>query len=137
MPLVKIFARPNLPKSIPLHSIQQKLCAIWSTKPATTKLIRFDAADWTGEQFHEDVYVDIRAKATPDRTREAVLEHMTSVQKAFADHGLLANVRLETYVGDAYFHLPPEVVPGSGDWHEVKEEVNRLWSEKPYPIRKG
>ena len=69
--------------------------------------MRFDATDWTGEQFHEDVYVDVRAKATSDRTREAVFEGMTAVQKAFAQHDLVANVRLETYVGDSYFHLPP------------------------------
>ena len=70
--------------------------------------MRFDADDWTDESFKEDVYVDVRAKATPDRTREVVLEGMASVQKAFADHGLIANVRLETYVGDMYFHVPPK-----------------------------
>ena len=69
--------------------------------------MRFEAADWTDESFSEDVYVDVRAKATPDRTRNAVLDGMRAVQKAFADHGLVANVRLETYAGDAYFHLPP------------------------------
>ena len=107
MPLVKIFARPNLLKPIPLAPLQAKLCEIWSTKPNTTKLMRFDADDWTDESFNEDVYVDVRAKATADRTREKVLDGMASVQRAFAEHGLIANVRLETYVGDSYFHLPP------------------------------
>ena len=54
------------------------------------------------------IYVDVRAKATPDRTREAVLESMAKVQQAFAEHDLIANVRVETYQGDAYFHLPPK-----------------------------
>ena len=108
MPLIKIFARPGLTKPVPLAPLQAKLCDIWNTKPDTTKLMRFDADDWTDESFKEDVYVDVRAKATPDRTREVVLEGMASVQKAFADHGLIANVRLETYVGDMYFHVPPK-----------------------------
>lgn len=108
MPLVKLFARPGLSKKVPLVPLQAALCKIWKTTPQTTKLMRFDAADWTGEQFDEDVYVDVRAKATPDRTREVVLDGMAAVQSAFAEHGLIANVRLETYVGDAYFHLPPK-----------------------------
>ena len=108
MPLVKIFARPGLAKLVPLEPLQAALCDIWKTKPSTTKLMRFDAADWTGEQFHEDVYVDVRAKATPDRTRDVVLQGMADVQRAFAEHSLVANVRLETYEGENYFHLPPK-----------------------------
>ena len=105
MPLVRLFARAGT--KIPLEPLQASLCSIWGVKPATTKLIRTDVADWTHEQFHEDVYVSIRAKATPERTREVVLDGMKRVQAAFAEHDLVANVRLETYVGDAYFHLPP------------------------------
>ena len=106
MPLVRLFARANT--KIPLEPLQASLCSIWGVKPATTKLIRTDVADWTHEQFHEDVYVSIRAKATPERTREVVLDGMAKVAAAFAEHGLVANVRLETYVGDNYFHLPPK-----------------------------
>ena len=71
MPLVRLFARAGT--KIPLEPLQASLCSIWGVKPATTKLIRTDVADWTHEQFHEDVYVSIRAKATPERTREVVL----------------------------------------------------------------
>ena len=60
------------------------------------------------EQFHEDVYVSIRAKATPERTCEVVLDGMAKVAAAFAEHGLVVNVRLETYAGNDYFHLPPK-----------------------------
>ena len=42
-----------------------------------------------------------------ERTREMVLDGMKGVQKAFQDHDLIANVRLETYEGERYFHLPP------------------------------
>ena len=70
--------------------------------------MRFEVQDWTGETFKEDVYVDVRAKATANRTREVVLESMAQVQKAFAEHDLVANVRVETYEGQNYFHLPPQ-----------------------------
>jgi hypothetical protein len=51
--------------------------------------------------------VDIRAKGTDERSREFVLEGMKQVQKAFLDEKLIANVRLETYEGSRYFHVPP------------------------------
>jgi hypothetical protein len=51
--------------------------------------------------------VDIRAKGTEERTREYVLEGMKKVQQAFKEHDLIANVRLETYEGPRYFHVPP------------------------------
>ena len=42
-----------------------------------------------------------------ERTREMVLDGMKKVQRSFLDHDLVANVRLETYEGDRYFHVPP------------------------------
>jgi hypothetical protein len=39
-----------------------------------------------------------------------VLNGMKDVHQAFRDHNLVANVRLETYEGDRYFHLPPTKV---------------------------
>ena len=61
MPLVKLFARNNLTKSVPLAALQSQLCNIWGTKPETTKLMLFRTEDWTDESFQEDIYVDIRA----------------------------------------------------------------------------
>ena len=49
----------------------------------------------------------IHAAGKAERTREMVLDGMKGVQKAFQDHDLIANVRLETYEGERYFHLPP------------------------------
>jgi hypothetical protein len=43
----------------------------------------------------------------PERTRDFVLAGMANVQQAFADEGLIANLRLETYEGERYFHVPP------------------------------
>lgn len=110
MPLVKIFAKQTLQKSISLTTLQTKLCHIWKTKPSTTKLILSRVDDWTtanDEIGEEDVYVDIRAYGKSERTREMVVEGMKKVQKAFGEEGLIANVRLETYEGERYFHVPP------------------------------
>lgn len=108
MPLVKIFALRTLSKPIPLASLQSKMCGIWGTKPATTKLLLSRVDDWIGaDTFDEDVYVDVRAYGKPERTREFVLEGMKKVQDAFREEGLIANVRLETYEGERYFHVPP------------------------------
>lgn len=107
MPLVKLFARSNLQKKVPLAALQTRLCDIWGTKPSTTKLLLFRCEDWADESFHEDVYVDIRAYGKAERTREFILDGLQNVQKAFADHDLIANLRLETYNGESYFHVPP------------------------------
>lgn len=95
-------------KAIPLQSLQSKLCKIWSTKPETTKLILSRVEDWTSDSYSEDCYIDIRAYGKSERTREFVLDGMTRIQEAFAEHDLVANVRLETYDGERYFHVPPK-----------------------------
>ena len=110
MPLVKLFARTTLSKAVPLKKLQAKMCDIWGTKPDTTKLILFRCDDWTTSdtfEKEEEIYVDIRAYGKSERTREFVLDGMKSVQQAFAEHDLIANVRLETYDGERYFHVPP------------------------------
>lgn len=107
MPLVKIFAHKSLTKAVPLTRLQSKLCSIWGTKPDTTKLLLFRVEDWTDESFQEDVYVDIRAYGKSERTREYVLDGMQKVQQAFKEQDLIANIRLETYEGERYFHVPP------------------------------
>mmetsp|Transcript_128 Transcript_128/g.274 ORF Transcript_128/g.274 Transcript_128/m.274 type:complete len:114 (-) Transcript_128:462-803(-) len=107
MPLVHIFAKQCLKKTVPLASLQSSLCKIWGTKPNTTKLFLSRVEDWTDESFGEDVYVSIRAMGKDDRTRESVFEGMGQVRDAFGEEGLVANVRLETYEAARYFHLPP------------------------------
>lgn len=107
MPLVKIFARNTLTKPVPLAALQSKLCDIWGTQPSTTKLILQRCEDWTDESFQEDCYVDIRAYGKAERTREMVLDGMHKIHEAFGEYDLIANVRLETYDGERYFHVPP------------------------------
>ena len=77
MPLVRLFAHKALTKAIPLPKLQARLCEIWGAKPQTTKLLLTRVDDWTSDQFDEDVYVSVRAKATPERTYKlfAVIVH--------------------------------------------------------------
>ena len=108
MPLVRLYTRQSLTKAVPLKQLQTKLCAIWKVKPETTKLLLTKVDDWTGEQFDEDVYVSIRANAKPDRTPTVINQNLLHVQAAFRMHDLIANIRLETFNGDEYFHCPPK-----------------------------
>jgi hypothetical protein len=54
-----------------------------------------------------DTTIDKLKLGKAERTREFVLSGMREIQQAFAEHDLIANVRLETYDGDCYFHVPP------------------------------
>ena len=108
MPLVKLFARTTLTKPIPLASMQAMMCSVWGTKPETTKLILTRVDDWTEDSYNEDIYLDIRAYGKAERTRDFVLDGMKTIQQNLKDeHDLVANVRLETYEGERYFHVPP------------------------------
>ena len=108
MPLVEIFAKRCMTKAIPLSSLQSSICKIWGTTPETTKLILTRCEDWTRSKLvDEDCYVSIRAKGTDQRTRDIMLDGMKKVQQSFEEEGLIANVRLETYEGARYFHVPP------------------------------
>ncbi|KAG8469086.1 hypothetical protein KFE25_007604 [Diacronema lutheri] len=104
MPLVKIFAMRGT-SPMPTAALQRALCSVWGTQPSVTKLMVCLLDDWTTSG--EDVFVDIRAKQTADRTRETVARKVAEVQQVFAQHGYKANVRVETYQAEQYFHLPP------------------------------
>lgn len=104
MPLVKVFAMRGT-KPLATTAVQRSLCELFGTQPHTTKILVSYVDDWTTSG--EDLFVDIRAKQTSERTREAVTSKLKEVQAVFAGHGFNANVRLETYSADAYFHLLP------------------------------
>jgi hypothetical protein len=64
----------------------------------------------TSRRLHfdvEDCYVAIRSLQKPERTPEVQAENLKAVSDAFAEEGLVANIRLETYSRAEYFHLPP------------------------------
>ena len=71
MPLVKLFVSKSLSKPLPALSIlQQHMCHVWGTTPATTKLLLFTCDDWTNDSYNEDIYIDIRAYGTYIRAQE-------------------------------------------------------------------
>ena len=54
-------------------------------------------------------FLKITSAGKEERTREVIFDALKNVQKVFADEGLVANLRLETYEGKNYFHLPPPI----------------------------
>ena len=57
--------------------------------------------------YRSPVALTISTIGKEERTREFVVDGLKEVQKAFKDEGLIANLRLETYEGERYFHVPP------------------------------
>ena len=43
----------------------------------------------------ENIYIDVRAKAKPERTKAVVVEAMAAMSDLFAQHGYAANIRYE------------------------------------------
>jgi len=44
-----------------------------------------------------EIYIDVRAKAKPERTQEVVDQAMADMKKLFSEHGYSANIRVELY----------------------------------------
>jgi hypothetical protein len=70
-------------------------------------MLHVECADWTAE-FKEDVYVAIRSLQRPERTAAVQQRNLQLVTEAFAAEGLRANVRVESYAPEEYWHLPPK-----------------------------
>lgn len=45
----------------------------------------------------ENLYVDVRAKAKPERTQKVVDEAMADTKALFRSHGYSTNIRVELY----------------------------------------
>lgn len=95
MPLVKLFSRRAL--GIPATTLHQSLAGIWKVA-ATPQVMKVLCIQVTDESTTgEDVYVDIRAKAKPDRTPEVVQKACEETAALLAQHGFSAQVRAELY----------------------------------------
>ena len=92
MPLLKIFSRQALRVSADvLHPPLQR---IWNVPADVLKVLVCPVHDMSGA---EDVYIDVRAKAKPERTQEVVDQAMADMNKLFSEHGYSANIRVELY----------------------------------------
>eukprot|EP00927_Polykrikos_kofoidii_P066559 TRINITY_DN62140_c0_g1_i1.p2 TRINITY_DN62140_c0_g1~~TRINITY_DN62140_c0_g1_i1.p2 ORF type:complete len:109 (-),score=21.94 TRINITY_DN62140_c0_g1_i1:156-482(-) len=95
MPLVKLFSR--VPLRAPAAKLHTALTKIWKVEatPQVLKVLNVPVHDES--TIGEDVFVDIRAKAKPERTPEVVEKAIEETAALLAEHGYLANVRLELY----------------------------------------
>eukprot|EP00933_Yihiella_yeosuensis_P022034 TRINITY_DN1733_c0_g1_i1.p1 TRINITY_DN1733_c0_g1~~TRINITY_DN1733_c0_g1_i1.p1 ORF type:complete len:114 (+),score=22.39 TRINITY_DN1733_c0_g1_i1:109-450(+) len=95
MPLVKIFSRQSL--KVPAATLHEALVKIWGVAktPEVMKVLSLPVHDCSTSG--EDVYVDIRAKAKPDRTPDVVNEACKQTAALLSTHGYAVNVRAELY----------------------------------------
>mmetsp|Transcript_45842 Transcript_45842/g.127583 ORF Transcript_45842/g.127583 Transcript_45842/m.127583 type:complete len:187 (-) Transcript_45842:243-803(-) len=108
MPLVKIFPRQAL--RVTASELHGPLCKIWKAPLDVLKVLMFPPVDQNAVPG-EDVYVDLRAKAKPERTKEAVQEALEQMSDLFYRHGYAANIRVELYeasLQSAFFKAPDQ-----------------------------
>mmetsp|Transcript_11078 Transcript_11078/g.25174 ORF Transcript_11078/g.25174 Transcript_11078/m.25174 type:complete len:108 (-) Transcript_11078:259-582(-) len=106
MPLLKIFSRR--PLGVPASVLHQRLVAIWNVEstPQVLKVLSLPVVDESTQG--EDVYVDIRAKAKPERTPQVVEEACRRTASLLGEHGHKAVVRLELYEPSLQFLVSHE-----------------------------
>ena len=92
IPVLKIFSSKALRVSADaLHLPLQK---VWSVPANVLKVLVLPCHDMSGP---DDLYVDVRAKAKPERTQEVVDRAMADMRDLFREHGYSANIRVELY----------------------------------------
>mmetsp|Transcript_3415 Transcript_3415/g.5098 ORF Transcript_3415/g.5098 Transcript_3415/m.5098 type:complete len:104 (+) Transcript_3415:98-409(+) len=95
MPLLKIFTSNAL--KVSASSLHQRLQKIWNVPGDVLKVLVLPSLDMSGD---EDLYIDVRAKAKPERTQDAIDNVMKEMQSLFAEHGYNTNIRVELYSPD-------------------------------------
>mmetsp|Transcript_13186 Transcript_13186/g.19033 ORF Transcript_13186/g.19033 Transcript_13186/m.19033 type:complete len:103 (-) Transcript_13186:362-670(-) len=92
MPLLKIFAQKSL--RVPATTLAPALQKIWNVPADVLKVLVLPTHDMSGD---EDLYIDVRAKAKPERTQEVVDTAMKEMKSLFTEHGYKTNIRVELY----------------------------------------
>ena len=98
MPLVKIFSRT--PLTVSASTLQARLCTIWKAPEQDVKVLILPVHDMscTTSNEDEDLYIDIRAAATPERTPEVVKTALRETQQFVYEHGgYRSSIRIELY----------------------------------------
>eukprot|EP00930_Biecheleria_cincta_P024978 TRINITY_DN17826_c0_g1_i1.p1 TRINITY_DN17826_c0_g1~~TRINITY_DN17826_c0_g1_i1.p1 ORF type:complete len:188 (-),score=40.08 TRINITY_DN17826_c0_g1_i1:221-784(-) len=125
MPLLKVFTRNSL--RVSASELHEPLCKIWGVPNSVLKLLIFKVDDMSSLSG-EDVYIDLRAKATPARTKDVVQGNIEKMSKLFYDHGHAANIRIELYepsLQSAFWKAPKTKVCEDLDLHEMSDEQLR------------
>ena len=109
MPLLKIFTKKQL--TVSATSLAPALQKIWNVPPTVLKVLVLPVHD-EASQPGEDIYIDVRAKAKPERTKVVVDTAMKEMSDLFKKHGLHANIRVELYepsLQSAYYEPPSKL----------------------------
>ena len=102
MPLLKIFSRQAL--RVSANALHPSLQKIWNVPADVLTVLVCPVHDVSGS---EDLYIDVRAKAKPERTQEVVNQAMVDMKKLFDEHGYSANIRVELYEPSLQSALKP------------------------------
>ena len=101
MPLLKIFSQKAL--TVSANSLHERLATIWKVPEDVLKVLVLPTHDQSGRSDDEDgsddnsVYVDVRAKAKPERTQDVIDAAMAKTQELLKEHGYKATIRVELY----------------------------------------
>eukprot|EP00440_Ansanella_granifera_P059059 gb/GFBE01064016.1/.p1 GENE.gb/GFBE01064016.1/~~gb/GFBE01064016.1/.p1 ORF type:complete len:129 (+),score=20.27 gb/GFBE01064016.1/:1-387(+) len=112
MPLVKIFSRQ--PLRVATSTLHRSLAQIWgvAATPDVMKVLSLPMHD--ASNSGEEVYVDVRAKAKPDRTPQVAQECCNMTADLLRKQGYNTQVRLELYEPSLQYtaraHKPTPVI---------------------------
>ena len=97
MPLLKIFTQKAL--TVSANTLHRRLMTIWKVPEDVLKVLVLPTHDASGEDDGDDavVYVDVRAKAKPERTQDVIEAAMKNTQALLKEHGYKATIRVELY----------------------------------------
>ena len=96
MPLLKIFTQKAL--TVSANTLHKSLTTIWKVPEDVSKVLilpTFDASDSGNND--QAVYIDVRAKAKPERTQDVIDQAMIRTQESLNQHGYKATIRVELY----------------------------------------
>ena len=97
MPLLKIFTANAL--TVSANTLHKRLTTIWKVPASVMKVLVVPTLDASGKGDGDEkvVYIDVRAKAKPERTQDVIDTAMTDTQELLKEHGYKASIRVELY----------------------------------------
>mmetsp|Transcript_37820 Transcript_37820/g.42349 ORF Transcript_37820/g.42349 Transcript_37820/m.42349 type:complete len:114 (+) Transcript_37820:160-501(+) len=98
MPLLKIFSRKAL--TVSADDLHKQLAMIWKVPSNVLKILILPVHDmsWssnTGGGDEKEIYIDVRAKAKPERTQDVIDTAMAQTQNLLQQYGYKATISVE------------------------------------------
>ena len=94
--MIKLLPVPRSAPLPPVATLYPKLQEIWDVPASVLKVFVAHTNDCSARPG-ETLFVDVRAKAKPDRTPTAVAHKMKQMGLLFKTHGHNANIRVELF----------------------------------------